>query len=237
MPSNGLTRVLIVDDEPQIRRFLIASLASHEYHVFEAETGADAIRLCTTAQPDIVILDLGLPDLDGREVVSRIREWSAVPIIVLSVRFSEQDKIDALDRGADDYVTKPFGMGELLARMRTALRHRGATTEEDPLFATGGLTVDFTRRLVTVEGAEIKLSRKEYDLLRTLARHAGKVVTHQHLLREVWGPAHVNETQYLRVYVGQLRQKIEKDPTQPRYIVTEAGVGYRLRQLDDVDER
>jgi len=170
-------------------------------------------------------------------VVSRIREWSAVPIIVLSVRFSEQDKIDALDRGADDYVTKPFGMGELLARMRTALRHRGATTEEDPLFATGGLTVDFTRRLVTVEGAEIKLSRKEYDLLRTLARHAGKVVTHQHLLREVWGPAHVNETQYLRVYVGQLRQKIEKDPTQPRYIVTEAGVGYRLRQLDDVDER
>jgi two-component system KDP operon response regulator KdpE len=235
MPVNGGSRILIVDDEPQIRRFLSASLNSHEYTVIEAQTGNEAIRLCTTAQPDLVILDLGLPDIDGREVLSRIREWSQVPIIVLSVRFDEQDKIDALDRGADDYVTKPFGMGELLARMRTALRHRVGAAEESPLFSTGALAVDLTRRVVTVEGDEIRLSRKEYEVLRMLVKHAGKVVTHQQLLREVWGPAHVNETQYLRVYVGQLRQKIERDPTQPRYIVTEAGVGYRLRQLDDDD--
>ncbi|MCI0431655.1 MAG: response regulator [Rhodospirillales bacterium] len=235
MPDNGGARVLVVDDEPQIRRFLSISLNSHEYTVIEARTGNEAIRLCTTAQPDLVILDLGLPDIDGREVLSRIREWSQVPIIVLSVRFDEQDKIDALDRGADDYVTKPFGMGELLARMRTALRHRIGAAEEPPLFSTGALAVDLTRRLVTVEGDEVRLSRKEYEVLRTLVKHAGKVVTHQQLLREVWGPAHVNETQYLRVYVGQLRQKIERDPTQPRYIVTEAGVGYRLRQLDDDD--
>ena len=236
MPINGNARILVVDDEPQIRRFLSASLNSHEYTVIEAHTGNDAIRLCTTAQPDLVILDLGLPDIDGREVLTRIREWSRVPIIVLSVRFDEQDKIDALDRGADDYVTKPFGMGELLARMRTALRHRVGTSEEAPLFSTGGLAVDLTRRVVTVEGEEVRLSRKEYEVLRTLVKHAGKVVTHQQLLREVWGPAHVNETQYLRVYVGQLRQKIERDPTQPRYIITEAGVGYRLRQLDDDDQ-
>jgi two-component system KDP operon response regulator KdpE len=236
MSVNGGARILVVDDEPQIRRFLSASLNSHEYTVIEAHTGNDAIRLCTTAQPDLVILDLGLPDIDGREVLTRIREWSRVPIIVLSVRFDEQDKIDALDRGADDYVTKPFGMGELLARMRTALRHRVGASEEAPLFATGGLAVDLTRRVVTVEGVEVRLSRKEYEVLRTLVKHAGKVVTHQQLLREVWGPAHVNETQYLRVYVGQLRQKIERDPTQPRYIITEAGVGYRLRQLDDDDQ-
>ncbi|MDF2764825.1 MAG: response regulator [Rhodospirillales bacterium] len=236
MPINGNARILVVDDEPQIRRFLSASLNSHEYTVIEAHTGNDAIRLCTTAQPDLVILDLGLPDIDGREVLTRIREWSRVPIIVLSVRFDEQDKIDALDRGADDYVTKPFGMGELLARMRTALRHRVGTSEEAPLFSTGGLAVDLTRRVVTVDGEEVRLSRKEYEVLRTLVKHAGKVVTHQQLLREVWGPAHVNETQYLRVYVGQLRQKIERDPTQPRYIITEAGVGYRLRQLDDDDQ-
>jgi two-component system, OmpR family, KDP operon response regulator KdpE len=236
MPINGNARILVVDDEPQIRRFLSASLNSHEYTVIEAHTGNDAIRLCTTAQPDLVILDLGLPDIDGREVLTRIREWSRVPIIVLSVRFDEQDKIDALDRGADDYVTKPFGMGELLARMRTALRHRVGTSEEAPLFSTGGLAVDLTRRVVTVDGEEVRLSRKEYEVLRTLVKHAGKVITHQQLLREVWGPAHVNETQYLRVYVGQLRQKIERDATQPRYIITEAGVGYRLRQLDDDDQ-
>ena len=236
MSINGGARILVVDDEPQIRRFLSASLNSHEYTVIEAHTGNEAIRLCTTAQPDLVILDLGLPDMDGREVLSRIREWSRVPIIVLSVRFDEQDKIDALDRGADDYVTKPFGMGELLARMRTALRHRVGTSEEAPLFTSGGLAVDLTRRVVTVEGQEVRLSRKEYEVLRTLVKHAGKVVTHQQLLREVWGPAHVNETQYLRVYVGQLRQKIERDPTQPRYLITEAGVGYRLRQLDDGEE-
>ncbi len=237
MPVNSGARVLIVDDEPQIRRFLSASLNSHQYTVIEAHTGNEAIRLCTTAQPDLVILDLGLPDIDGRDVLSRIREWSRVPIIVLSVRFDEQDKIDALDRGADDYVTKPFSMGELLARMRTALRHRVDVNADSPLFASGGLSVDVTRRVVTVEEEEVRLSRKEYEVLRVLVKHAGKVITHQQLLREVWGPAHVNETQYLRVYVGQLRQKIERDPTQPRYIVTEAGVGYRLRQLDDDNEQ
>jgi two-component system, OmpR family, KDP operon response regulator KdpE len=236
MSINGGARVLVVDDEPQIRRFLSVSLGLHEYTVVEAQTGNEAIRLCTTAQPDLVILDLGLPDMDGREVLSRIREWSQVPVIVLSVRFDEQDKIDALDRGADDYVTKPFSMGELLARMRNALRHRAGATEESPLFSSGGLSVDLTRRVVTVEGDEIRLSRKEYEVLRTLVKHAGKVVTHQQLLREVWGPAHINETQYLRVYVGQLRQKIERDPTQPRYIMTEAGVGYRLRQLDETSD-
>jgi two-component system KDP operon response regulator KdpE len=236
MSINGGARVLVVDDEPQIRRFLSVSLGLHEYTVVEAQTGNEAIRLCTTAQPDLVILDLGLPDMDGREVLSRIREWSQVPVIVLSVRFDEQDKIDALDRGADDYVTKPFSMGELLARMRNALRHRAGTIEESPLFSSGGLAVDLTRRVVTVEGDEIRLSRKEYEVLRTLVKHAGKVVTHQQLLREVWGPAHINETQYLRVYVGQLRQKIERDPTQPRYIMTEAGVGYRLRQLDETND-
>src|SRR5688572_7803606 len=177
MPINGNARILVVDDEPQIRRFLSASLNSHEYTVIEAHTGNDAIRLCTTAQPDLVILDLGLPDIDGREVLTRIREWSRVPIIVLSVRFDEQDKIDALDRGADDYVTKPFGMGELLARMRTALRHRVGTSEEAPLFSTGGLAVDLTRRVVTVDGEEVRLSRKEYEVLRTLVKHAGKVIT------------------------------------------------------------
>jgi two-component system KDP operon response regulator KdpE len=164
MPRNASARVLVVDDEPQIRRFLSASLNSHDYMVVEAQTGSEAIRLCTTAQPDLVILDLGLPDIDGREVLSRIREWSRVPIIVLSVRFDEQDKIDALDRGADDYVTKPFGMGELLARMRTALRHRAGTAEDEPLFASGGLAVDLTRRVVTVDSAEIRLSRKDYEV-------------------------------------------------------------------------
>jgi two-component system, OmpR family, KDP operon response regulator KdpE len=169
-----------------------------------------------------------LPDMDGLEVIRRLREWSTVPIIVISVRGQEAEKIAALDGGADDYVTKPFGMGELLARLRAALRHRLQAEVEEPLFRCGALSVDLLRRIVTVDGREVKLTPKEYDLLRTLVMHAGKVVTHQYLLRQVWGPGSLYETHYLRVYIGQLRQKIEPDPAQPRYILTEPGVGYRL---------
>jgi two-component system, OmpR family, KDP operon response regulator KdpE len=226
-------RVLIVDDEPQIRRFLRTSLSAHGYRMIEASCGRQAITLTATERPELVLLDLGLPDMDGLEVIHRLREWSAVPIIVISVRGEEVKKIEALDGGADDYVTKPFGMGELLARIRAALRHRLQAEVEEPVFRSAGLSVDLVRRVVTVEGREVKLTPKEYDLLRILVTHAGKVITHQHLLREVWGPGSLYETHYLRVYVGQLRQKLEPDPTQPRYILTEPGVGYRLHIADD----
>jgi two-component system KDP operon response regulator KdpE len=189
--------------------------------------------LAATERPELVLLDLGLPDIDGSEVIHRLREWSTVPIIVVSVRGQESEKIAALDDGADDYVTKPFGMGELLARMRAALRHRLQEELDEPVFHAAGLTVDLGRRLVTIDGCEVKLTPKEYDLLRVLVTHAGKVITHQHLLREVWGPGSVYETHYLRVYIGQLRQKLEPDPAQPRYILTEPGVGYRLRLEDE----
>jgi two-component system, OmpR family, KDP operon response regulator KdpE len=222
-------RVLIVDDEPQIRRFLRASLSAHGYRVVEASCGREAIALTSTERPELLLLDLGLPDMDGLEVIRRLREWSTVPIIVISVRGQEAEKIAALDGGADDYVTKPFGMGELLARLRAALRHRLQAEVEEPLFRCGALSVDLLRRLVSVDEREVKLTPKEYDLLRTLVTHAGKVVTHQYLLRQVWGPGSLYETHYLRVYIGQLRQKIEPDPAQPRYILTEPGVGYRLR--------
>ena len=225
-------KILVVDDEPQIRRFLRASLGAHDFQIVEAEDGAGAIKICAVEQPDIVILDLGLQDMDGLDVITRIREWSSVPILVLSVRSDEGDKIDALDRGADDYVTKPFGVGELMARIRAALRHALQNNDQEPVFTTGDLSVDLVRRQVTVAGEEIHLSPKEYDLLKELVSHSGRVLTHQHLLRQVWGPAHVEETQYLRVYIGQLRQKIEKDPARPRYIVTEPGVGYRLKETE-----
>jgi two-component system, OmpR family, KDP operon response regulator KdpE len=221
--------VLIVDDEPQIRRFLRTSLSAHGYRVIEAAGGQEAMTLLATERPELVLLDLGLPDIDGLEVIRRLREWSMVPIIVVSVRGREAEKIEALDCGADDYVTKPFGMGELLARMRTALRHRLQAEVDEPVFRSAGLSVDLVRRLVTIDGQEVKLTPKEYDLLRILVTHAGKVITHRQLLREVWGPASVHETHYLRVYIGQLRQKLEPDPTQPRYLLTEPGVGYRLR--------
>jgi len=233
--AEAAPRILVVDDEPQIRRFLRASLAAHDFTVHEAADGKEAIRVCTVEQPDIVILDLGLPDMDGLDVLSEIRTWSAVPILVLSIRSEESDKIDALDRGADDYVTKPFGMGELLARIRAALRKRSNHgADEEPVFVTGDLSVDLSRRIVTVGGEPVKLSRKEFELLRALVTHAGKVLTHQQLLSEVWGPAQTDETQYLRVYVGQLRHKLERDPANPAYIITEAGVGYRLRGDDEV---
>ncbi len=223
-------RILIVDDEPQIRRLLRATLTAHGYTTVEAASGAEALRMATTEHPELIILDLGLPDIDGTDVIRRVREWSSVPIIVLSVRSAEREKIDALDHGADDYVTKPFGAGELLARIRAALRHRLQAEASDPIYRNGGLVVDMARRVVTMDGEEVKLTPKEYELLRQLVIHAGKVLTHQHLLREVWGPTHVGETHYLRVFIGTLRGKIERDTARPRYIVTEPGVGYRMKE-------
>jgi two-component system KDP operon response regulator KdpE len=222
------TRVLVVDDEPQIRRFLRAALTSHGYELSEADGGEAAIKLAATEAPDVIILDLGLPDISGVEVIRRLREWSKTPIVVLSARSQEHDKVEAFDLGADDYVTKPFGMGELLARLRAALRHRLQEAGQAPVFRSGPLAVDLVKRQVSRDGAEIHLSPKEYDLLRLLVTHAGRVVTHQQLLREVWGPAQAHETQYLRIYVGQLRAKLEPDPAHPRLILTEPGVGYRL---------
>jgi two-component system, OmpR family, KDP operon response regulator KdpE len=221
-------RILVVDDEPQIRRFLRTSLSARGYDVIEAAGGKEAVIRATGEKPDVIVLDLGLPDVDGMEVIRQLREWSRVPIIVLSVRAGETDKIEALNAGADDYVTKPFGMGELIARIGTALRHRVQSETSEPVFESSNLKVDLSKRQVFVDGREVKLTPTEYDLLRYLVTHAGKVVTHQQLLREVWGPHSVNETHYVRVYVGQLRQKIEPDPAQPRYILTEPGVGYRL---------
>lgn len=223
-------KVLIVDDEPQIRRFLRASLQAHDYQVIEAENGKEGVRACTVQKPDLLILDLGLPDMDGLDVIKLVREWSSIPIIILSLRSDDPDKIEALDRGANDYVTKPFSMGELLARMRVALRQgQGGGSDSGPVINAGEIAIDLSKRLVTVAGTPVRLSRKEYDLLRILASHPGKVITHQQLLQEVWGQAYVEETQYLRVYVGQLRQKLEKEPATPRYLVTEPGVGYRLQ--------
>jgi two-component system KDP operon response regulator KdpE len=228
-----LARVLVVDDEPQIRRFLRTSLDAHGYEIVEAEDGQSAIKRMTVEKPDVLVLDLGLPDMEGLDVIKRVREWSDVPIIVLTARNREADKIEALDRGADDYLTKPFGMGELMARIRAALRHRVQSKGAQPVFKLGTIVVDLVKRLVTRDGDEVKLSPREYDLLRVLVQNAGRVVTHQQILKEVWGPAHVEDTQYLRVYVGQLRQKLEPDPDQPRYLVTEPGVGYRLREDAD----
>ncbi len=224
-------RILVVDDEPQIRRLLRTSLGAHQYQVLEAASGQAALVAAAEERPDLLILDLGLPDMDGLDVMSRLREWSDLPVIVLSVRDREMEKVEALDRGADDYVTKPFGMSELLARIRATLRHRLQGEVEAPVFQSGDLSVDLARRQVTVSGQEVHLTPKEYDLLRLLVTHAGKVLTHQQLLRQVWGPGYEQETHYLRVHIGQLRQKIETIPAQPRYILTEPGVGYRL--IDD----
>jgi two-component system KDP operon response regulator KdpE len=226
------TVVLVIEDEAPIRRFLRAGLESQGYTLVESEAGKDGIAQAATRSPDLVLLDLGLPDVDGLEVVRRIREWSALPIIVLSARGREDDKIRALDAGADDYVTKPFAMGELLARMRAALRHaaRAGEAGEDSTLAVGELAVDLGRRLVTVAGAEVRLTPIEYRLLAALARHAGRVLTHAQLLREVWGPGYTTQHHYLRVYMAQLRHKIERDPAHPRLLITEPGVGYRLRE-------
>ena len=226
--ANAYT-VLVVDDEPPIRRFLRTSLGAAGYRVVEAEDAAGAMRLLAAEKPDLVILDLGLPDKSGLELIGEIRKTSAVPIVVLSARHDERSKVEALDLGADDYVGKPFGMAELMARMRAALRHAFQAQGELPVFVSGDLTVDLVRRHVTRGGQEVKLSPKEFDLLRHLVMHAGKVLTHRHLLREVWGPAQAEEVQYLRVFIRGLRQKLEPDPTRPTHILTELGVGYRLQ--------
>jgi two-component system KDP operon response regulator KdpE len=222
------TTILIVDDEPPIRRFLRTSLTAQDFEVVEAASGAEALHEVEREKPDLVILDLGLPDINGTEVIRAIRGASPVPIIVLSVRNDERGKVEALDLGADDYVTKPFGMEELVARIRTALRHRLQEKGESPVFVAGDLSVDLVRRIVKRGGSEVKLSPKEYDLLRLLVVNAGKVLTHRHLLAEVWGPAHTEDAQYLRVFIRNLRHKLESDPARPSLILTEPGVGYRL---------
>jgi two-component system KDP operon response regulator KdpE len=224
--------VLVIEDELQILRFLRAALTSHGYRYVEATTGEEGLRQAATRSPDVVVLDLGLPDLDGLEVTRRLREWSAVPIVVLSARGQERDKIAALDAGADDYVTKPFGVGELLARLRVALRRGGASPGEAPdiVVQIGDLRIDRERRLVTLGGTEVHLTPIEYKLLTTLAEHPGCVLTHEQLLRRVWGPGYAQQTHYLRVYMAQLRHKLESLPARPRYLLTEPGVGYRLRE-------
>jgi two-component system KDP operon response regulator KdpE len=220
-------QVIVVDDEAQIRRFLRISLEAKSYTVHEAGTGKEGIFLATKVRPDLIILDLGLPDINGIDVVKRLREWTKTPIIILSVRDADSDKVAALDAGADDYLTKPFSTEELLARLRVALRH--AQPEPDqPIFTTGDLQIDLTRRLVTVRGEPVKLTPTEYALLRLMVQHAGRVLTHRQILKEVWGPAYIDESHYLRVYFSQLRQKLEENPALPKYILTEPGVGYRL---------
>ena len=221
-------RVLAVDDERPIRRFLQTSLTAHGYTVFEAAGGQEALSAVIDNRPDLVILDLGLPDMDGVEVTRRLREWTQIPIVILSVRDQEGEKIAALDAGADDYVTKPFGIGELLARMRVALR-RATSPQAGPVFTSAGLVVDLARRVVVVDGQEVQLTPTEYDLLRVFVTYAGKVLTHRQLLRQVWGVGYDDEMHILRVNISNLRRKIEPDPSRPSYIVTEPGVGYRLR--------
>jgi two-component system, OmpR family, KDP operon response regulator KdpE len=223
-------KVLVIDDEQAVRRFLRTSLSAHGYDVVETTSGEDGILASINSQPDIIILDLGLPDMDGITVTRRIREWSQTPIVILTVQDQDAVKIAALDAGADDYLTKPFSLGELMARMRVALRHQQPSVE--PIFETGSLHVDMAARVVEVDGKEIQLTPTEYDLLRVLVKFAGKVITHQQLLREIRGVGYQTETHLLRVHMSNLRAKIESDPTNPQYIITEAGVGYRLRIKD-----
>ena len=222
--------VLVIEDEAQILRFLRAALTSHGFRFAEAGTGEEGLRQAATRSPDVIVLDLGLPDIDGLEVTRRLREWSAVPIVVLSARGQERDKVAALDLGADDYVTKPFGVGEFLARLRVALR-RGAGSSadaEEGVVEIGGLSIDLARRRILRDGAEVRLTPIEYKLLAVLARHPGRVLTHETLLRQVWGPGYTHQKHYLRVYMAQLRKKLEPDPANPRYLVTEPWVGYRF---------
>jgi two-component system KDP operon response regulator KdpE len=232
--SDALARILVIDDEPQIRRFLRLGLEGHGYAVLEAATAEAALRVAVAEQPELVVLDLGLPDREGFEVLSALREWSRVPVLVLSVRSREGEKVRAFELGADDYVVKPFGMAELLARIKAALRRRIEAEVPQPVFRVGGLEVDLSRRIVRVDEAEIRLSPKQYRLLQILVSHAGKVVTHRQLLSDIWGAAHRDDIQYLRVFVRKLRRRIEADPARPRYLLTELGVGYRLRTPDQL---
>ena len=226
--------VLVIEDEPQIRRFLRATLPTHGYRLLEAGTAQEGLTQAAMYQPEVIILDLGLPDLDGLEVTRRLREWTTIPILVLSARGQETDKVASLDAGADDYLTKPFGIQELLARMRVALRHAARLTQEpgEPVFTVGELRVDLGRRCVYIANQEIHLTPIEYKLLTVLVRYAGRVVTQRQLLHDVWGPYQTGTTHYVRVYMGQLRHKLEANPARPRYLVTEPGVGYRLKSDD-----
>ena len=225
-------RVLVIDDERAIRRFLKASLGAHGYTVIEAASGQDGLASAAVSHPDLIILDLGLPDISGIEVTSRLREWSQIPIIILSVQDEETDKVAALDAGADDYLTKPFGVAELMARLRAALRRVTQTAAGEPVFSIGQLTVDLSRRQIKVKNEEIGLTPTEYDLLKLMVTYAGRVLTHQQIIREVWGLNYSEDLHLLRVNISNLRRKIESDPTRPHYIMTEPGVGYRLRAED-----
>ncbi|MDC6383131.1 response regulator [Pseudomonas graminis] len=220
--------ILVIDDEPQIRKFLRISLASQGYKVLEAGTGNDGLTQAALNKPDLLVLDLGLPDMDGQDVLSQFREWSTVPVLVLSVRASEGEKVRALDAGANDYVTKPFGIQEFLARIRSLLRQAPESGQVESAVVIGPLNIDLAYRRVSLGDAEVALTRKEYAVLAQLARHPGRVITQQQLLKDIWGPTHVEDTHYLRIVVGHLRQKLGDDPAAPQYIVTEAGVGYRL---------
>jgi two-component system KDP operon response regulator KdpE len=226
--DKNLPRVLVVDDEKTIQRFLKNALSSAEFSVHTAGGGKEALMAAIAIRPDLIILDLGLPDMDGIEVLRRLREWTKVPVIILSVRDREDDKVKALDSGADDYVTKPFGIGELLARMRVALR-KSIQQSPEPVYKVDGLEVDLEHRRVFVQGEEVQLTATEYDLLRLLVNHAGKVLTHSQILRQIWGPAYIEQPHLLRVNISNLRRKIEPEPNRPRYILTELGVGYRLK--------
>lgn len=228
IPEKNRPRILVVDDEKAIQRFLKNVLHSAEFSVHIAGSGNEGLMAALAIRPDLVILDLGLPDMDGIEVLRRLREWTQVPIIILSVRGREDEKVKALDSGADDYITKPFGTGELLARMRVALR-RSIQPSPEPVYQVDGLEVDLEHRRVSIEGKEVQLTATEYDLLRLLVNHAGKVLTHNQILRQIWGHAYVEQTNLLRVNISNLRKKIEPEPTRPRYILTELGVGYRLK--------
>ena len=224
---NAEPAVLVVDDELAIRRFLRLSLETNDYRIYEAENGRDGLAKAAQFRPEVIILDMNLPDMEGVEVLRRLREWTATPVIILSVRDADRDKVAALDAGADDYLTKPFSVDELLARLRVARRHAQPTTT-DPVLIFGEVRIDLARRLVTRSGEPVKLTPTEYALLRLLVQHAGRVLTHRQILKQVWGPQHMEETHYLRVYFAQLRQKLEADPARPRLILTEPGVGYRL---------
>ena len=226
------TTVLVIDDEPQIRKFLRISLVSQGYQVLEAATGAEGLSQAALHQPDLLVLDLGLPDMDGQQVLHEVRQWSGVPVLVLSVRASEAQKVEALDGGANDYVTKPFGIQEFLARVRALLRQAPSGEVQEAGVEVGPLTVDLAFRRVLLEGVEVALTRKEYAVLAQLARHPGRVITQQQLLKDIWGPTHVENSHYLRIVVGHLRQKLADDPTNPRFIATEPGVGYRLLSFE-----
>lgn len=234
MPENA-PGILVIEDETSLRNFLRLSLTGKDFKVWDTETGKEGLSLSAANHPDVVLLDLGLPDMDGLDVVRRLREWSHVPIIILSMRGKEQDKIQALEEGADDYLTKPFDVGELTARIRVALRHarRAGGVKEESVFQVGGLKVDQDKHRVSMEGKEIHLSPQEYKLLSILVRNAGRLITQKELLAEIWGPAGEGSGHYLRIYIYQLRHKLEKDPAQPRYILTETGVGYRLAESVD----